>query len=111
MHIPFEKNPTAESLGLIYSRALDTLGVFDQRLGRLDAAGKHFAEAQDFSPNNLVAAANLDFNKKLRSGERVVAESPESFEERFGKFSGWEQMLTVNGGFDTATGCLAQGIV
>ena len=111
MHIPFEKNPTAESLGLSYSRALDTLGVFEQRMGRLDAAGKHFAEAQEFSPINLVAAANLDFNKLLRSGERIAAESPESFEERFGKFNGWEQMLNVNGVFDTATGCLAQGIV
>jgi tetratricopeptide (TPR) repeat protein len=111
MHIPFEKNPTAENLGQVYSRALDTLGVLDQRLGRLDAAGNHFAAAQEFSPNNLVATANLEFNRKLRSGERVAAESLESFDEHFGNFSGWEQILNVNGVFDTATGCLAQGIV
>jgi Flp pilus assembly protein TadD len=111
MHIPFETNAAAASLGSIYSRAVNTLGVLDQRLGRLDAAGKHFAEAQDFSSVNRVAAANLDFNRKLRAGERIVAESPQSFEERFGNYSVWEQTLNADGLFDTATGCLAQGIV
>jgi tetratricopeptide (TPR) repeat protein len=111
MHIPFETNATAASLGSIYSRAVNVLGVLDQRLGRLDAAGKHFAKAQEFSPGNRIAAANLDFNRKLRAGERIVAESPGSFEERFGNFSVWEQTLNAEGFFDTATGCLAQGIV
>lgn len=111
MHIPFEKNQTAEELGAIYSPALNTLGVYDQRIGRFDAAAKHFTQARELSPDNIVAAANLDFNKQLRAGERIVADSPQSFEERFGKFSGWQQTLANNGLFDTATGCLAQGIV
>ncbi|HLX72239.1 MAG TPA: tetratricopeptide repeat protein [Verrucomicrobiae bacterium] len=111
MHIPFATNSTAWGLGLIYSRALNTLGVMDQRLGRLDAAGAHFAEAQEFSPNNSVAEANFDFNKKLRAGERIVADSPEDFEQRFGNVNGWGQTVNFNGPFDTATGCLAQGIV
>lgn len=111
MHIPFETNQAAGSLGSIYSLSLNTLGVLDQRLGRLDAAGKHFDQAQEFSPGNAVAAENLDFNKKLRAGERIVAESPASFQERFGNIKGWQQTLNVDGLFDTATGCLAQGIV
>lgn len=111
MHIPFEKNRIAGHLGSTYSLALNTLGVYDQRLGRLEAAETHFKEAQEFSSDNVVAAANLDFNKRLRAGERIVAESPETFEEHFGKFSGWEQLINNNGFFDTATGCLAQGIV
>jgi tetratricopeptide (TPR) repeat protein len=111
MHIPFETNQTAWNLGLFYSRSLNALGVLDQRLGRLDSAARHFAAAQEFSPGNAVAAANLDFNRKLRAGERIVAESPESFEEHFGNIKGWERTLEVNGLFDTATGCLAQGII
>lgn len=111
MHIPFATNSTALGLSLIYSHALNTLGVMDQRLGRLDAAGAHFAEAQEFSPNNTVAEANLEFNKKLRAGERIVADSPEAFEGRFGNINSWGQSINLNGPFDTATGCLAQGIV
>lgn len=111
MRIPFEKNPAAAAFGSAYSQALNTLGVQDQQLGRLDAAGKHFAEAKEFFPDNVVAAANLEFNQKLRTGERIVADTPKSFESRFGNFSGWQQTLAVNGLFDTATGCLAQGIV
>lgn len=111
MHIPSEKNQNAVQLGQIYSLALNTLGVQDQKLGRLEAAGNHFAEAQQFNPDNVVAAMNLDFNQKLRAGDRIVAQTPQAFEERFGKFSGWEPTLNANGLFDEATGCLAQGIV
>jgi tetratricopeptide (TPR) repeat protein len=111
LHIPFERNSGAFRLGVIYSQALNTLGGYEQRMGRLEAAGKHFQAAHEFFPDNVVAAANLDFNTKLRSGERIVAQTPESFEERFGKFSNWESILDVNGLFDDATGCLAQGIV
>lgn len=111
MRIPFETNAIAGNLGSSYSIALNTLGVYDQRLGRLDVAGTHFADAQEFAPANTVAAANLDFNKKLRAGERIVADSPETFEQRFGNINAWEQILNFDGFFDTATGCLAQGIV
>ncbi len=111
MHIPFEKNQTAVILGAHYSRTLNTLGIAEQQMGRLDAAAKHFADAADVSPDNVVAAANRDFNEKLRQGERTAANSLKGFEDQFGKFSGWEDLMGVNGLFDTATGCLAQGVV
>lgn len=111
MHIPFETNQTAVELGKIYSQNLNTLGVQDQKLGRPDLAGNHFAEAQEFYPDNVVAVENLDFNRKLQAGERIVAQSPSVFEDRFGNFSSWQPMLDVNGLFDEPTGCLAQGIV
>lgn len=111
MHISFETNATAAAVGSLYSLALNTLGTQDQRLGRLEAAGRHFAEAGEYSPNNLVAAANIEFNTKLRTDKRVVADSPKAFEKRFGEFGNWEQILDQDGLFDTATGCLAQGIV
>jgi tetratricopeptide (TPR) repeat protein len=111
MHIPFEKNLEAARLGAVYSRALNSWGVAAQRMGRLDAAHDHFEQALDFYSDNVVARANSDFNRKLRAGEQVPVENPSAFEERFGKFNGWEQILNQDGLFDEPTGCLAQGIV
>jgi tetratricopeptide (TPR) repeat protein len=111
MHIPFEANRLAVQLGSIYSRALNVWGVEAQRMGRLEAAGKHFADAQDFGPQNVIAAANSEFNRKLRAGERVKVEDPAAFEDRFGKYNSWQRTLEMCGPFDDATGCLAQGIV
>lgn len=111
MHIPFETNQIAGALGIIYSQNLNAWGIQEQKIGRLDAAGQHFAEAQEFHPDNIVAGANQEFNSKLRSGEHIVAQHPETFEERFGNFSSWQPTLEVNGLFDEPTGCLAQGIV
>jgi len=87
MDIPFEKNIDALGLGSTYSRALNTWGVAAQRMGKLEAAGAHFDEAAQFYPDNVVAKENSAFNKKLRKGERVVAEDPGAFEDRFGKYS------------------------
>lgn len=111
MRIPFETNQVATELGIICSQNLNTLGVQDQKLGRLDVAAQHFAEAQRFYPDNIVAEANLDFNKKLQAGEHITAQQPSSFEDRFGNFSSWEPTMQMNGLFDEPTGCLAQGIV
>ncbi len=111
MHIPFEKNPNAVTLTAYYSRTLNTLGIGEQQMGSLEPAGEHFADAAAISPDNVVAEANLDFNRKLRQGEKTKADSLKGFEEQFGKFSGWEQLINANGLFDTATGCLAQGVV
>lgn len=111
MRIPFEKNLDAVQLGMIYSRALNTWGIQAQRLGRLDSAAAHFAEAVQLSSGNVVAAANAEFNKKLRSGEKVTVDDPAAFENRFGKFSSWQDILNSYGMFDEPTGCLAEGIV
>jgi tetratricopeptide (TPR) repeat protein len=111
LHIPFEKNSDAVQLGALYSRALNTWAVHEQRLGRLEPAGAHFDEASQLYPGNVVARANSEFNAKLRKGERVTVDNPRAFEDRFGKFSDWQQILEVNGMFDEPTGCLAEGIV
>jgi len=111
MHIPFEKNVEAVQLGTAYSRSLNAWGVAAQRMGRLEAAGEHFEQALEFYPDNIVAKANSDFNRKLRAGERVAVDNPSAFEQRFGKFTSWEQTLNEDGMFDEPTGCLAQGIV
>lgn len=111
MRISFEKNFDAVQLGMTYSRALNTWGVEAQRFGRLDSAAEYFQEAVSLSPDNVVASANSEFNKKLRSGEKVAVDDPTAFENRFGKFSSWQDILNNNGAFDEPTGCLAEGIV
>jgi tetratricopeptide (TPR) repeat protein len=111
LHIPFEKNFPALQMGSVYSRALNNWGVEAQRLGRLDAAAAHFDEATQLFPENVVAKANLDFNQKLRKGQRVPVDNLDAFESRFGKFNGWEATLNRDGIFDEPTGCVAQGVV
>ncbi|HWD93400.1 MAG TPA: tetratricopeptide repeat protein [Verrucomicrobiae bacterium] len=111
MHIPYEKSPDALELGAVYSRALNTWGVHAQRMGRLESAGANFSQALQLSPDNVVARANADFNKKLRNGERAPADNLTAFETEFGKYSNWQQLLGSDGLFDEPTGCLAEGIV
>jgi len=111
MHIPFEVNPDALQLSVVYSRALNNWGVAAQRVGRVQAAGTRFGEALQLTPNNTVASANLDFNKKLQKGEHVGVDDPIAFQNRFGKFENWQQALNLYGPFDDPTGCIAQGIV
>ena len=111
MHIPFEKNATAEYLGDIYSRAVNTWGAAAQRMGRLESAGAHFDQAVQLAPENFIASANLEFNKKLRKGERVPGDDLAGFQERFGNSENWDRILSAGGSFDDPTGCLAEGIV
>jgi tetratricopeptide (TPR) repeat protein len=110
MEIPFEKNSTAAFLGGMYSRALDTWGVAAQRLGHAESAAPHFDLAAQLAPDNIVASANLEFNKKLRKGEHVPVGDPRAFQERFG-IDNWEATLSESGLFDEPTGCLTQGII
>jgi tetratricopeptide (TPR) repeat protein len=111
MQIPFEKNVTAIFLASTYSRALNTWGVAAQRLGHLESAAAHFDKAILLEPDNIVASANLEFNKKLSKGVRVSVDNPAAFQERFGNVNDWNPILNRDGLFDEPTGCLAQGIV
>ena len=110
MQIPFEKNMIALFLASTYSRALNTWGVAAQRTGHLEAAAAHFDQAVQLAPDNIVATANLDFNKKLLKGVRVSVDNPAAFQQRFGNVGDWDSILNRNGLFDEPTGCLAQGI-
>lgn len=110
MKIPFEKNSTAAFLGRMYSRALNTWGVNAQRLGHAESATPHFDLAVQLAPDNIVASANLDFNKKLRKGERVPVGDPSAFQARLG-IDNWENTMGESGLFDEPTGCLTQGII
>ena len=111
MQIPFEKNVTATFLASMYSRALNTWGIAAQQMGHLESAGAHFEEAIQLAPDNIVASANLEFNKKLSKRERVPADNLTAFQERFGNVGDWNGLLNLDGLFDDPTGCLAQGIV
>jgi tetratricopeptide (TPR) repeat protein len=111
LHIPFEQNPTALGLGVFYSRGLNTWGGNVQRLGHPELAGEHFDVALQLNPENVAAAANVDFNKKARAGEHVPVGRLDQFFEHLGKYRNIQQVINDNGLFDEPTGCSAQGTV
>ena len=55
-------------VGAFYARALDYWGVELQRSGRNESAGKYFARALEFNPENPCAFINLEFNRHLLAG-------------------------------------------
>jgi tetratricopeptide (TPR) repeat protein len=109
MQIPYEKNVTALFLSPIYSRALNNWGVAAQQLGHPEAATSDFDLALKLAPENIVASANLDFNKKLRKGERLTADDPTAFEKRFGNAPDWNKILSY-GVVDEPTARISEGI-
>ncbi|MEK7675314.1 MAG: tetratricopeptide repeat protein [Verrucomicrobiota bacterium] len=83
-----------------YSRAANFWGVELQRDGRLEEAGQYFQLAGSLNTNNVLALANLAFNKSLREGRPRVAEATKSLEDRFGRYRSWETVLRDNGPVD-----------
>jgi len=109
MQIPYEKNVTASFLSPVYSRALNNWGVAAQQLGHPESATSDFDLALKLAPENIAAGANLDFNKKLRKGERVSADDPTAFEQRFGNAPDWNKILNY-GVVDEPTARLSEGL-
>lgn len=61
-------------LGEIWSRAANALGVDAQRLGRLEEAGRLFAEALELNPENLSAQVNVAVNAELQASRPLPPE-------------------------------------
>ena len=55
-------------LAEMWSRAANSLGVEQQRLGRLKEAGQLFAQARRLNPDNLAAQVNAAVNAELQAG-------------------------------------------
>jgi tetratricopeptide (TPR) repeat protein len=108
LHLKAQPNLTATLLGTFYSHTLDFWGVEMQKAGRLEEAGYYFTTAQEFYPDNVVANINQRFNRTLRQGERTPVELTKAIEDQFGRFSSWQQVLSVNGPFDDPNICLEQ---
>ncbi len=108
---PNPRNPEARLLGIYYSRSLVKWGVELQRAGNYEAAAATFALAQKLNARNVVAEINLAFNEKFRRGEPVGLEVDKKLDDIFGESRSWEQVLTINGPYDTPGLAYAQGYV
>jgi tetratricopeptide (TPR) repeat protein len=109
LYLSEEPGGEAHAAGMIYSRALDFWAVELQKTGQLEKAVDRFALALELNPENVVAQTNLEYNKKFRAGQRTSVEMPKTVEDRFGKYSSWDQVLNLNGPYDEPSLCYAQG--
>ncbi|MBI3853636.1 MAG: tetratricopeptide repeat protein [Verrucomicrobia bacterium] len=92
-----------------YSRALNYWGVELQKSGQFDDAAAHFQRAVELNPDNVVAQINLDYNRDRRAGKKSTVDVAKTIEDRFSKYSNWEQIMRANGPFDEPNFCFEQG--
>ena len=104
-------NADAVAIGAIYSRSLVHWAVELQKSGDYEKPVKHFELAFQLNRENVVAADNLEFNKKFRAGETGDVQITKSIEDRFGKYRSWDAVLTLNGPYDDPSLTYAQGYV
>lgn len=110
MRLPDEPPGETRTTGALISRSLNYWGVEIQKTGNLEKAADYFETARQLNPDNVVAVANLEFNRKYRAGERSPVVMPNSVEDRFGdKYRSWDQVLGANGPFDEPNLTYAQG--
>jgi tetratricopeptide (TPR) repeat protein len=109
LHVLPAANADALAVGTYYSKSLDALGVQVQRAGDLDRAGAYFTWAQEFNSNNVVAAVNLSFNKALHLGSATAVDPARANADQFGKYRGWDEVLSANGPFDETSFCFGLG--
>jgi tetratricopeptide (TPR) repeat protein len=88
-------------VGAFYARALNYWGVELQRSGQLESAGKYFAHALDFNPENPCAFVNLEFNRHLRAGGKGGINPSDDAMKKLAPYRGsWEAIVNVNGPMD-----------
>jgi tetratricopeptide (TPR) repeat protein len=104
-HLELPPPVPARVLALCYSAALDYWGVTLQRQGGWGEAAPCFALAQQLNPDNLPARVNLQCNSNLLAGTGMTVVRSRSFQEQFGKYRNWQQVLAENGPFDEPTYC------
>ena len=110
LHLPDDPRGETRAAGSLISRSLNHWAVEIQKAGNLDKAAEYFDLARQLNPENVVAQANLEFNRKYRAGERSPVVMPNSVEDQFGeKYRSWDQVLGANGPFDEPNLCYAQG--
>jgi tetratricopeptide (TPR) repeat protein len=110
LHIEPEINQNALIAATFYSRSLNFWGAQLQREGDLTNAAAHFEAALKLNPENVVAQINLDFNQKLRTGQRVPVDLSTTTINQFGKYHSWMEMVNDNGPFDEPSFCFQNGL-
>jgi tetratricopeptide (TPR) repeat protein len=101
-----EQNFTASVLGAIYSKSLNYWGVQMQRLGRWAEAGVWFERALALNPDNLTARINETYNQQCQRGDKqrlAGAAVEKDFQDLFGAYRNWGEILDANGPVDEPT--------
>jgi tetratricopeptide (TPR) repeat protein len=101
-----EQNRTASALGAIYSKSLNYWGVQMQRLGRWAEAGAWFERALALNPNNLAAQINAEYNQQCQRGDKKRLDGAaveKEFQDLFGAYRNWGEILNANGPVDEPT--------
>lgn len=110
LRVPDDLHGETRAAGALISRSLNHWAVEVQKTGDLEKSAGYFEQALQLNPDNVAAQANLEFNRKYRSGAREPVVMPSSVEDLFGeKYRSWEQVLGANGPFDEPNLCYAQG--
>jgi tetratricopeptide (TPR) repeat protein len=111
LHIEPEINQNDVVIRTFYSRSLNFWGVQLQRLGELKKAAARFETALKLNPDNIVAQKNLDFNQKLRDGQRPTVDLSTTTVDQLGKYNSWNEALNDNGPFDEPSFCFEDGFI
>ena len=96
-------------VGGLYSRAANHWGVELQIQRKLAEAGQAFQLALDLRRENLVAAANRDFNQRLRRGELRSVSVDEALVKKIFQYRTWAELLGDDGPFDEPEFCYLLG--
>ncbi len=91
------------------SRSLNNWAVLEQRAGKIEDAGKHFARAAELNPINAAALFNQEFNAHLRAGRHDFVQLDKRLQGYFAIYRSWEDILNTCGGFDDPVACHIMG--
>jgi tetratricopeptide (TPR) repeat protein len=100
----------AKVLARWYSGALNRWGVTLQRNARTGEAAHCFALAQELNVDNFPARLNLQCSSNLLARQEMTVTRDRSFQDRFGAYQTWNQILIDNGPFDEPSYCYQWGL-
>jgi predicted Zn-dependent protease len=100
----------AKVLARWYSGGLNRWGVTLQRNARSREAATCFALAQELNADNFAARINLQCNSNLLAHQKMTVIRDRSFQDRFGGYQNWNQILTDSGPFDEPSYCFQLGL-
>jgi len=94
-----------------YAIALNAWGVNLQRNGRLREAARCFEGAQHLDPRNLAVGINLQCNRNLLAGRKLLVAQSSALEELTGRHRNVARLVAEDGPVDEPTLCFQLGLV